>query len=238
MVSKSFLEFLDAHEKKLEDFIREEESEVLEEEIVVEPVRVIKKTFPTKVIQKPQMKTPPIKESSNAPFSFCTSCGKKIPDNIMGKFCCYCGKETVMRTDSKNKIAVKSNSISENVNYAANILDEENPMTESRLITYLEKNPVKNPISEMLKANRSKGQESQTVISENADRASELLDGTSDVGGVKLLEMPDFSKFMPPKETVKVIQEAEVIQNLPMAPSNTQINDPNVEAQLRSLGLI
>ena len=143
MVSKSFLDFLDEHEKKLDAFIREEESDILEE--IVEPVRIIKKTAPTKVIQKPQMKTPPIKESSNAPFSFCTSCGKKIPDNVVCRFCPFCGKETVMRTDSKNKIATKRSEISENVSYAANILDEENPMTESRLITYLEKNPVKNP---------------------------------------------------------------------------------------------
>jgi predicted RNA-binding Zn-ribbon protein involved in translation (DUF1610 family) len=238
MISKSFLEFIEEHEKKLDDFIREDS--LLDEEEVVAPV--IKKVAP-KPIQKSQVikvQSKVIKESS-VPFSFCTSCGNKLPANVVAKFCPSCGKQTLMSTDQKVKTASRTNSISENVDYASKLLDEENPMDQSRLLEYLEKNPVKNPVIEMLKANRGIGKE-KTVISETADYASDLLDGSTPVGvgGVQLLEMPDFSKFMPLKpveeKKIEVVIDESKLPKI-MQPI-TQINDPNVEAQMRQLGLL
>jgi hypothetical protein len=231
MVSKSFSKFLQEHEARLERLLSEDTDEVIEDSSDDnEPVqRVVPKQI-VKVISKPVSK-PVIKESST--FNFCSSCGQKHPSGaVVGKFCTYCGKPTMMSTNGTSKIASKKNGISENVDYASSLLSDDS-MEQSRLLDYLEKNPVRNPISEMIK-------ESNTSNVSSMDRASELLDGCSDNSGVKLLEMPDFSKFMPqqPKQPEVIKETSQPIPEFQMAPSNLQINDPAIEAQMRSLGLV
>jgi len=227
-MTKGFLSFLEQHEKKLEKLLEEDVNQDTEEfmEDYSEPVQVPVKKVAPKPIQKIPLK-PKVVVKESSTFSFCTKCGNKLPQGIQGKFCPFCGSATLMSTTGNNKVAVKKNDISENVSYASNLLDDE-PMEKSRLLEYMEKNPVKNPMIEMIKGNQSSGESAM-------DRASELLDGTSETGQVQLLQMPDFSKFMPPKPKEEI---KESVPNIPMAPSNLAIGDSSVENQMRSMGLL
>lgn len=223
-MKESFLKFLEEHERKLEELITEDVSEEMEdfmEDNSEEPV-IVKKTVSPRIIPKP--KIVPKKIINESTFSFCTSCGSKLPSGINGKFCPFCGKQTLMITNGVTKTASKVNRVSETIDYASNLLDDE-PLQQSRLMEYIERNPVRNPISEMLKNNQNMGESTM-------DRASDLLEGTSDIGTGKLLEMPDLSHFMTQKPKEDIIQE-----NIAMA-EETGIQDPMVLAQMKQLGLI
>lgn len=220
MVSKSFLEFIDNYEKDLDDFIRTESQEQEEQPIIQE--KVVPKVVPQPVVKKV------VKESST-PFSFCTSCGQKSPYVKGGKFCTFCGSQSLNNTAQKSSV----NNVTEDVDYASSLLDE-TPMESSRLLQYMSKQKQLNPLNQLMGQN-----DNDTIpvmrdmaISETASHACDLLDETPEMS-VKLLEMPDFSKFMSPQSKQENIQTPMV----EMQP-NVQVGDDDVQRQMRDLGLL
>ena len=220
-MTKGFLDFIDEHERKLENYLTEEKVEV--------------KPIVKKLIQKPGVKPTVAVKQSNS-FSFCTSCGVKI-GVANAKYCPACGKPTVMTTDGKTKVASKN--VSEDVSYANALMDEDSTEVYESRIEKLLKNVPKNPIMEMLKGNHTPQSQirSSNGLSEAAEHASDLL-GDEEPTVQGFIPMPDFSQLKKKfgiEEPKQVINEAPTI---PMVDSNLNISDPAILSQMSQLGLV
>lgn len=217
-MTKSFLTFIDNYEKELDDFVSTDTHEQEDQPVVVQE----KKVVPKPVIKKT------VKESSTL-FSFCAKCGKKSPFVQGGIFCPFCGQQSLKNTSSSQQTSGKK--IVEDVDYANSLLDD-TPRESSRLMHYLSKQSQKNPLQQAIIQSQTIQSMNASPISETTNHACDLLDETPDMN-VKMLEMPDFSKFMKPQDKQENIQ-----QSLPEIQPNLQIQDDAVLKQMQSLGLI
>lgn len=219
-MSKNYLDFIDNYEKGLDEFIRTESREIEEQPKVIQEKKVV-----PKVVPKPIQKTI-VKESSTT-FSYCTSCGQKSPYVKGGIFCTFCGRQSLKNTASQPSVK----EVHDDVDHASSILDDE-PMESSRIFEYLSKQNRPNPSMDAIRQQQVSQPMMETPISEATSHACDLLDETPEMS-VKLLEMPDFSKFMPQQAKQEISQPS-----VPEIQSNLQIGDDDVQKQMQALGLI
>ena len=215
----SFMDFLDKHERTLENLSKPKEEIVTRQEVPIKRV-VTKQIVETK------------KPLGNNSFSLCISCGKKQPILLEGTYCPVCGKQS-LKSSKTGEIPKKD--LSGLYSHAEALLDDDTPSFAEDYVS---------PLQKLIKAPKETTIEEGREIT---DHASDLLgdDDSPSVGPAGMpafIPMPDFSSLM--KKQSQTISEQKQIPTeylndprLKLATMHPVAVDPSIEAEMRALGL-
>ena len=211
------MDFLEEHERKLENITVKKEKELTRQEVPLP--RVVTKRI---VEEKTQ--------GNNSSFSVCTSCGKKQPVLLEGTYCPSCGKESLVGSGTKSgtKSVVKKN-ISDAVSHAEALMDDDASMYQEGYVS---------PLAKMFKTTSVSTQQlSQKEEEQLVDHASSLLGEDTDPVQQMFIPMPDFSALLNRKSQQPVVENKIDDPRLRLMSVPPVAVDPGIEAQMKSLGL-